>query len=39
MRLGVAFAGLAPEVAARVQRRLGASEVASQFEDAQRHKR
>ncbi len=39
MRLGVAFAGLAPEVAARVQRRLGASEVASQFEDAQRHQR
>ena len=28
MRLGVAFAGLAPEVAARVQRRLGASELA-----------
>jgi uncharacterized protein len=39
MRLGAAFTGLAPEVAARVQRALGASEVATQFEDGQRDKR
>jgi short-subunit dehydrogenase len=39
MRLGAAFAGLAPEAAAMVQRRLGASEVAQQFEDGQRDKR
>jgi uncharacterized protein len=39
LRLGAAFTGLAPEVAARVQRRLGASELASQFERGQRDKR
>jgi short-subunit dehydrogenase len=39
MRLGTAFAGLAPEVAARVQRRLGASELSAQFEAGQRDKR
>jgi short-subunit dehydrogenase len=39
LRLGTAFAGLAPEVAATVQRRLGASELAKQFEDGQRAKR
>ena len=39
MRLGAAFTGLAPEVAARVQRALGASDLATQFEDGQRDKR
>jgi short-subunit dehydrogenase len=39
LRLGPAFAGLAPEVAATVQRKLGADRVASQFETAQRGKR
>ena len=39
MRLGTAFASLAPEVAARVQRRLGASELAAQFDAGQRNKR
>jgi short-subunit dehydrogenase len=39
MRLGVAFAGLAPEAAARVQRRLGARKLAAQFEAGQRDKR
>ncbi len=39
LRLGVAVAGLAPELTARVQRRLGANELASQFEAGQRHKR
>ena len=39
LRLGAAFAGLAPEVSAKVQRRLGADEVARQFERGQRDKR
>jgi short-subunit dehydrogenase len=39
LRLGVAVAGLAPEAVARVQRRLGASELATQFETGQRGKR
>jgi short-subunit dehydrogenase len=39
LRIGVALAGLAPEPAAMVQRRLGASAVAGQFEDRQRDKR
>jgi short-subunit dehydrogenase len=39
MRLGTAFAGVAPEVAAIVQRRLGANEVAQRITDAQRDKR
>jgi len=39
LRLGVAVAGLAPELTARVQRRLGAHELASQFEAGQRDKR
>jgi short-subunit dehydrogenase len=39
MRLGAALAGLAPEAAAIVQRRLGASELARQFEHGQRDKR
>jgi uncharacterized protein len=39
MRLGTAVAGLAPEVAAIAQRRLGANKVASQFETGQRDKR
>jgi uncharacterized protein len=39
LRLGTAFAGLAPEVAAIVQRKLGASELATQFADGQRDKR
>jgi short-subunit dehydrogenase len=39
LRIGVALAGLAPEPAAMVQRRLGATGVASRFEDRQRDKR
>jgi short-subunit dehydrogenase len=39
MRVGTAIASLAPEAAAIVQRRLGASELATQFEDSQRDKR
>jgi len=39
MRLGATFAGFAPEVAARVQRALGAGDLATQFEDGQRDKR
>jgi short-subunit dehydrogenase len=39
MRVGAALAGLAPEAVAMVQRRLGASELARQFEDGQRDKR
>jgi short-subunit dehydrogenase len=39
LRLGTAVAGLVPEAAAIVQRRLGASELAAQFEDGQREKR
>jgi short-subunit dehydrogenase len=38
LRLGTAFAGLAPEAAAMVQRRLGATEIASRFADGQRDK-
>ena len=36
MRLGAAFAGLAPELSRPVQRRLGADEIAAQVEDGQR---
>jgi short-subunit dehydrogenase len=39
LRLGTAFAGLAPEVAATVQRKLGADKTAAQIGDAQRDKR
>lgn len=39
LRLGTAFTGLAPEIAAKVQRRLGAGELATQFETGQRDKR
>jgi short-subunit dehydrogenase len=39
VRLGAAFTGLAPELAAMVQRRLGASELASSMERGQRDKR
>ena len=39
MRLGAAFTGIAPEIAAIVQRRMGASDIASQFERGQRDKR
>jgi short-subunit dehydrogenase len=39
LRLGTAFAGLAPEIAAIVQRRLGANEIASSMERGQRNKR
>ncbi len=39
LRLGTAIAALAPEPAAIVQRRLGASDIAAQFEDGQRDKR
>src|ERR687895_2630789 len=36
LRLGVVASGLFPDLAARVQRRLGANELASQFERGQR---
>jgi short-subunit dehydrogenase len=36
MRIGAAVAGLAPETAATVQRRLGANELASQFDPDRR---
>jgi short-subunit dehydrogenase len=39
LRLGVAITGLAPELAAIVQRRLGATEIAGSMERAQRSKR
>jgi uncharacterized protein len=39
MRLGTAVAGLAPEVAAIAQRKLGADKVAARISDAQRDKR
>jgi short-subunit dehydrogenase len=39
MRVGAAFAGLAPELAAIVQRRAGASRISSRFERGQRDKR
>ena len=39
LRLGTAVAGLVPEVAATVQRKLGADKVAEQFVDGQRDKR
>ena len=39
LRLGTAVAGLAPELAAMVQRRLGASDVASHMENSQRDQR
>jgi uncharacterized protein len=39
LRLGVTFAGVAPEFAAKVQRRLGAADVASGFVAGQRDKR
>jgi short-subunit dehydrogenase len=39
MRIGAALAGLAPEAVAMVQRRMGASELATQFEEGQRDKR
>jgi short-subunit dehydrogenase len=39
VRLGVAFTGLAPELAAMVQRRIGASDVATAMEKGQRDKR
>jgi short-subunit dehydrogenase len=39
LRLGTAFTGLAPELSAIVQRRLGAAELAGQFERGQRDKR
>ncbi len=39
LKVGTAIAGLAPEVAAIVQRKLGASEIANQFESGQRDKR
>jgi short-subunit dehydrogenase len=39
LRLGTAFAGLAPEVAATVQRRLGADKVAASIHTAQHDKR
>jgi short-subunit dehydrogenase len=39
LRVGTALAGLAPEVVAIVQRKLGAGELAKQFEGGQRDKR
>jgi short-subunit dehydrogenase len=39
LRIGTMLSGLAPEAVATVQRRLGASELASQFEEGQREKR
>jgi hypothetical protein len=39
LRFGAAFTGIAPEFAAMVQRRLGASEVAGSMERNQRDKR
>jgi len=39
LRFGAAVTGLAPELAAMVQRKLGASEVAGSMERAQRDKR
>ena len=39
LRLGVAVTGLAPELAAIVQRRLGANEIANSMERGQRSKR
>ena len=39
MRIGTTLAGLAPELAANVQRRLGADGLASQMEASQREKR
>jgi short-subunit dehydrogenase len=39
LRIGTMLSGLAPEAVAIVQRRLGASELASQFERGQRDKR
>ena len=39
LRLGTMLSGLAPEAVAIVQRKLGASELASQFETSQREKR
>jgi short-subunit dehydrogenase len=39
LRVGVIATGLFPDLAARVQRRLGANELSSQFERGQRSKR
>jgi uncharacterized protein len=39
LRVGTAFASVAPEAAAIVQRRLGANDVAQRITDAQREKR
>ena len=39
MRIGTAIAGLAPEAAAIVQRKLGANEMAKRVTDAQLDKR
>ena len=39
LRLGTMLSGLAPEAVAIVQRKLGANELASQFETSQRDKR
>lgn len=39
LRLGAMFGGLAPEIAATVSRRLGASEIATNLADGQRDKR
>jgi short-subunit dehydrogenase len=39
LRLGAAVSGLVPEAAARVQRRLGATDIAARMADGQREKR
>jgi short-subunit dehydrogenase len=38
LRLGAAFSGLVPEAAARIQRRLGATEIAARVAEGQRDK-
>jgi uncharacterized protein len=37
LRLGASFAGLAPELAARVSRRMGGEKIASDLTAGQRH--
>jgi hypothetical protein len=39
LRIGAAFAGLAPALAASVSRRMGSERVASNFAASQRNKR
>jgi hypothetical protein len=39
IRVGAAFAGLAPELSARVARKLGSEDIAHAMHDGQRDKR